>query len=96
MSNFWTPVIQGSRDTLAAPSEILRAWALGIDSDEPVAGEIVNESTAMGIAAYFACIRNISEDIAKLPWNVYTRRNGRMVGATHYPTITWFRCYRAR
>lgn len=34
-------------------------------------GEVVNEKTALGIAAYFASIRNISEDIAKLPRKVY-------------------------
>jgi len=35
-----------------------------------VSGQTVNEQTAMGLAAYFACIRNISEDIAKVPLNV--------------------------
>lgn len=34
-------------------------------------GETVNERTALGIAAYFASIRNISEDVAKLPRKVY-------------------------
>ncbi len=30
-------------------------------------GEAVNPSTALGLSAYYACIRNISEDVAKLP-----------------------------
>ena len=34
-------------------------------------GEVVSERTAFGIAAYFASIRNISEDVAKLPRKVY-------------------------
>ncbi|KKN02703.1 hypothetical protein LCGC14_1115030 [marine sediment metagenome] len=40
-------------------------------------GETVNERTAMGIAAYFAALRNISEDVAKLPRKVYrVKANG--------------------
>lgn len=42
----------------------LYEWARG--GKDP-SGEYVTSQTAMGIAAYFACIRNISEDIAKLP-----------------------------
>lgn len=37
-------------------------------------GESVNPKTAMGLAVYFACIRNISEDQGKLPHHVYRRR----------------------
>lgn len=32
-----------------------------------VSGQRVNSTTAMGIAAFFACVRNISEDLAALP-----------------------------
>jgi HK97 family phage portal protein len=34
---------------------------------ESASGEIVNETTAMTMSAYFAAIRNIAEDVAKLP-----------------------------
>lgn len=37
-------------------------------------GVRVNSNTAMGVGAYFASIRNISEDIGKLPLKVYRRR----------------------
>lgn len=36
-------------------------------------GVHVNARTAFGIAAYFACVRNISEDVAALPRGVYER-----------------------
>ncbi len=40
----------------------------------PVAsGEVVNERTSLGLSAYLACIKNISEDIGKLPCGVYKR-----------------------
>ncbi|HUV64848.1 MAG TPA: phage portal protein, partial [Sedimentisphaerales bacterium] len=40
---------------------------------ETVSGERVTPATAMGIAAFFACVRNISEDVAKLPVHTYRR-----------------------
>lgn len=35
------------------------------------AGVAVNNDTALQLSTYFACVRNISEDIAKLPLNLY-------------------------
>lgn len=37
------------------------------------AGELVNETVANTIPAWFACIRNISEDVGKLPRQVFRR-----------------------
>lgn len=39
------------------------------------AGESVTEATAYGLPAYYACIRNIAEDVAKLSVRMY-RRSG--------------------
>lgn len=36
-------------------------------------GEVISDASVLSIAAWFACIRNISEDIAKLPLSVYER-----------------------
>lgn len=36
------------------------------------AGLRVNETTALNVSAVFACVRNISEDIAKLPLHLYS------------------------
>jgi len=41
-----------------------------------VAGEKVTPETAMRLSAYFACIRNISEDLAKLPLKEYRELAG--------------------
>ena len=38
-----------------------------------IAGESVTPDSAMGLSTYWACLRNISEDIAKLPFIVYRR-----------------------
>ena len=43
---------------------------------ETASGEVVNAVTALGLSAFFACMRNISEDEAKLPFHVH-RRDGR-------------------
>lgn len=40
------------------------------------AGEEVSPTRAMQLSTYFACIRNIAEDVAKLPFKTY-RRDGR-------------------
>ncbi len=37
------------------------------------AGVSVSADSAMALAAYYACLRNISEDLAKLPLHVYRR-----------------------
>jgi len=48
-------------------------WPIGRRTDS---GAEVDPEKALGLAAYYACLRNISEDIAKLPLKTY-RRHGR-------------------
>ncbi len=50
---------------VARPAQWFIDWAQG--GRTASSGERVNERTALGIAAYLACIKNISEDVAKLP-----------------------------
>ena len=57
--------------TLRDPAEWLEAWFTG---SETASGERVNETIAMGLSAWFAAIRNISEDVAKLDLILYSRR----------------------
>jgi len=54
---------------LANPAKWFVEWANG--GGPTASGEPVNEVVALGLTAYFACIRNISEDIAKLPLGIY-------------------------
>ena len=42
-----------------------------------VSGESVNPAKSMTLSVYYACIRNISEDIAKLPFIIYERSEGK-------------------
>ena len=46
-------------------------------------GERVTQSAAWALSAYFACISNISEDIAKLPLHVYKRKGRAKTKATN-------------
>lgn len=62
------------RRSLTNPSAtLLSAFSGGIGPT--VSGETVNEQTALTLPAYYAAIRAISEDAAKLPLILY-RRNG--------------------
>lgn len=62
-----------SRATFKDNSGWLADWVRG--GIESASGEHVNPTTALAISAYFACIRNIAEDIAKMPLPVM-RDNG--------------------
>lgn len=60
--------------TLANPAK----WFTdAVGGTKSVSGETVNEKTALGLSAYLACIKNISEDIAKMPCSIYERMDPR-------------------
>jgi phage portal protein BeeE len=58
LSNLWT------RDQS-------RGRSLRVPSAQSVAGETVNHQTASTVSAYYAAIRNVSEDIGKIPSPIY-------------------------
>lgn len=60
--------------TLQTPAEWLADVFGGPSS---VSGQSVTSKSALGISAYFASIRNISEDCGKLPVNLYERMDPR-------------------
>ncbi len=62
-----------TRATLANPE----SWLLDAFCGGPAstAGERVNSNTAMTIATFYACVRNISEDLTKLPKHVRQRQS---------------------
>lgn len=66
--------------TLANPAKWFMEWA---GAGKATSGETVNEKTALGLSAYLACIKNISEDVAKLPLGMYERIKPR--GRTYLP-----------
>lgn len=57
--------------TLTSPSAWLLGWALG---GRTSSGVFVGPVSAMTLATYYACLRNISEDIGKLPLFTYQRQ----------------------
>lgn len=59
----------GSSD-LQSPSAWLLSWAMGTRTS---AGIAVGPVTAMTLPIYYACLRNISEDVGKLPLHTYRR-----------------------
>ena len=68
LNRLFRPTVE--RRSLAAPAQWL-VDALGGESS--AAGETVSPSGALSVAAYYACIRAIAEDVAKLPLNMYRR-----------------------
>ncbi len=60
----------------AIPVTSDRGWYPAFLNFPNAAKERINNDTALGIAAVFGCIRNISEDTGRLPLKVY-RKEGR-------------------
>lgn len=72
----------GNQTTLRNPAGWLVDWAHG--GQVSTSGERVTPSSAMNLSVYFAMIRNIAEDVAKLPIKVYrTAPEGRSEVADH-------------
>lgn len=54
-----------------------RMWLVnGLGGRRTTAGENVSHETALTLSAYWACLRVISEDVAKIPLHVYRERPG--------------------
>jgi len=53
-----------------------RFWLLDAFGKETLSGERVDPDKALALAAYFSCIRNIAEDIGKIPLKIYRRLDG--------------------
>ena len=64
--------------SLANPPSWLERLLLGYSpDDEDSAGVTITESTALQISTVFACVRNIADDVAKLPIRLYRDGEGR-------------------
>jgi HK97 family phage portal protein len=64
----------GATSSLANPSlELVRLFG----GSPSVAGVDLNENTAMSISTVWACIRNLAEDVAGSPWDVFERSGSR-------------------
>lgn len=90
MANFFTKYLPTISFRKAQPSSLIPAtgingmpqsnWFTGYSKS----GEIVTERTANQLATYYACIRNICEDISKLPYIVIkTEKNGNKTKVTN-------------
>jgi len=56
-----------------------------------VAGPVATPTTSLQLSAYYACTRNISEDVGKLPVKILdTKKDGRKVVPTGSPLIKLF------
>ena len=65
---------------IKAASIVERGWtAVGFGSFANTAKEKVNNSTALTVSTVYAAIRNISEDVAKLPLKIYQKENAYML-----------------
>lgn len=73
-----------------AEADSERGWSTGEVFKQSLAGERVSPSRANAVSTYFACVRNISEDCAKLPLMVYrrlARGKERAVDFSLYPIL---------
>jgi len=64
-----------SADTVEANQDDERWWdqGHGFSVSPTIAGVKLNPQKALGLAAYYACIKVLSEDIAKLPFQIFSR-----------------------
>ena len=84
LSTIFQPSISAQQTTLENPDAWLLDWARG---KRTVSGENVNHKTALSLSAYLAAIRAISEDIAKLPFKVFFKKNNARVLAEGDPVL---------
>jgi HK97 family phage portal protein len=61
----------GSVNPTINPLTDERLWSSGAVGTPTVAGVSISPEKSLTLSTYFACLRNISEDIAKLPFKVY-------------------------
>jgi HK97 family phage portal protein len=71
MTGAAAPVADELRSHPAQPDEFISRFFSG--GGERSAGVVVNETTAMSVSAVFACVRNLAEDEAKLPFLTYEK-----------------------
>ncbi len=61
----------GGQDSV--PFDIMTGHQL---ARKTTSGELVSPARALALSTYYACVRNIAEDIGKLPFKVYRRISG--------------------
>ncbi len=84
LTNAYRALTAKSLGTQQHPSQMLEALLTGGAST--ASGQRVNERTALSISTVYACVRVISEDVAKLPVTVWRRmEDGGRQEATGHP-----------
>ncbi len=91
MANFFSNLFQRSKPIELKAAELLQnsfSWFGGGIGRYNKSEVVVNAETANSVAAFYSCVRNISEDIAKLPIHVYyVDSNGNRTRATNHPAL---------
>ena len=67
---------------IVTPSKWLINWITGGETES---GETVSEETAMKMASVYACIRLLSQSVAKLPLHTYTTKSGKKERENKHP-----------
>lgn len=92
---FWNTVMnifaaKSATTTSATPARWLVDWVRG--GENTLSGENVTPDSAMRLAAVWACVRNRSEDVGKLPCFLYRRRpDGGKERAVDHPLYSLIR-----
>jgi HK97 family phage portal protein len=50
-------------------------------------GQVVNDQTAIGLSAVYACVRLLADSVASLPWDAYTKRDGQRIEIDPQPSL---------
>lgn len=76
--NPFRPLLSAARKIVNSTLSRPASWLIeALGGGKSASGEIVTQREAMGLSAYLACIKNISEDIGKMPLAPYERLNPR-------------------
>lgn len=79
------------RDLVSLSPPTMAAMGLTVPSNSEwapaTAGAVVNERTALGLTAFYACVRLIADSIASLPWDAYRKVDGRRVEVDPQPSL---------
>ncbi len=73
---------EGWLATLKEPGSWMQDW---FGAGETTSGVRVNQSTALGLTAYYAGIRILAESVAQLPLNVFERKGSGRVRVDSHP-----------
>lgn len=82
---FFRNLIKNETDDTSNVSAPKKWFIDFLSGGETASGEYITEESAIRIAAVYSCVKILSQNIAKLPLQVYKKDNGRRDRAREHP-----------